>query len=83
MILEAGDLIDWIADRHRLLVAAWAPELHVNLLWERPYAEAFADELHSLMVTTMLAKGTGVDFLKMVARSNWTCPDKVERHWLS
>lgn len=70
MILEAGDLIDWIADHHRLLVAAWAPELHVNLLWERPYAEAFADELHSLMVTTMLGKGTGVDFLKMVARSN-------------
>lgn len=70
LILEAGDLIDWIADRDRLLVAAWTPELHANLSWEHPYAEAFASELHSLMITTMLGKGTEVDFLKMVARSN-------------
>lgn len=70
MILQSDDLIDWIADRDQLLIAAWAPELQTYLSWEPPYAQAFAGELHALMVKSMLGNGTGGDFLKLASRSN-------------
>ncbi len=70
MTLKASGSIDWIADREQLLIAAWAPEIEASLSWAPPFAEAFAGELFMHALSTMLNRGTGVDFLAAVARSN-------------
>lgn len=79
MILEANDLIDWIADREALLIAAWTPELVAALEWDEPLAEALAGELHSAMMTTLLRRGTESNFLKLIAQSGTGNEPKAEK----
>ena len=79
MILAADDLLDWIADRDTLLIAAWSPQIGAALGWDRPFADALAAELHTAMVTTLLRKGDEKNFLGLIARSNTGLDTKVER----
>jgi len=79
MILAADDLLDWIADRGALLTAAWGPQIEATLVWDRPFADAFAAELHTAMVTTLLRGGDEKNFLGLITRSNTGLDAKVER----
>ncbi len=79
MILEANDLINWIADREVLLIAAWTPELLAALAWDKPLAEALAGELHAAMMTTLLRRGTESNFLNLIARSGTGIGPKAEK----
>lgn len=69
MILEAGDLVDWVADRQPYLVAAWSVEIRGALGLEAAYAECAALEWHEAMLTCLLGRGTEHDFKRMVARA--------------
>jgi len=79
MILAADDLVDWVADREALLVAAWTPQLEVALAWEQPFAELLSAELHRAMLTTMLQTGTEKDFVRLVARTNTGIDPRTEQ----
>lgn len=79
MILGADDIIDWIADRQQLLVAAWTTEIAVAAEWDRPFAEVLASELHDAMTMTLLNAAGQRGFLDLVARSNTGLSRLVER----
>ena len=79
MIIPSDDLTDWVADRDKLLIAAWTPELSKALEWETPFAEAFAVELHDAMMATMLKQGTEVNFVKLIARSGTGLDPRTEK----
>ena len=79
LILEAGDLGDWVADREELLVAAWTPEITSALSWEATFAEAMAGELHAAMLSTMLRNGTATNFLGLIGRSNTGLETSIEK----
>lgn len=79
MILGADDIIDWIADRQQLLVAAWTTEIAVATEWDRPFAEALASELHDAMTMTLLNAAGERGFLDLVARSNTGLSSLAER----
>ncbi len=79
MILASDDLVDWVADREALLVAAWTPQIEAALAWERPFAELLSAELHGAMLTTLLRKGTEKDFVRLIARTNTGIDPRTER----
>ena len=79
MILGSNDIVDWIADREQLLVAAWKPEFAVQLSWEPAFAEATASELYAHMLTTLLQEGAEAQFLKFVSRSGLGLDPKAEK----
>lgn len=79
MIIAADDLVDWVADREALLIAAWTPEIATAAEWEKPFAEILAAELHNAMVTTWLNRGAERDFFGIVARSNTGLPARAEK----
>lgn len=70
MIVGAGDIIDWIADRQQLLVGAWTIEINVATGWDSPFAEALASELHDAMTMALLNKAGERGFFDLVAQSN-------------
>ena len=77
--VAANDLIDWIADRDGLLIAAWTPQVMAALNWEAPFAEALAGELHAAMLTTMLRGGSESNFFDLVTHINIGFGAGVER----
>ena len=79
MILSSGPLLDWIADREAQLVIAWTPQLETALGWERPFAEAFAAELTTALITTFLREGDESNFKGVITRSNTGLDAKTER----
>jgi len=79
MIVAADDLLDWVADREALLIAAWTPAIERATGWERPFAEVLASELQNAMVTTWLNGGSERDFLRLVAQSNTGLLTHVEK----
>jgi hypothetical protein len=68
--LGAGDMIDWLADRETLLIAAWTQEIAIQLSLERVLAEVLSAELYNHMLTTWLREGSYENFLKLASRSN-------------
>jgi hypothetical protein len=79
MLVAGDDLIDWIADREMLLIAAWTSEIKAALGWEHAFAEALAAKLHKAMLTAMLTGRTENDFLKIVGGSNTGLPLRDEK----
>jgi hypothetical protein len=79
MALASDDLVDWIADRQALLIAAWTPQIEAALSWDRPFSEVFAGELHNAMHTTLLRGGTEMNFFGVILRSNTGLDEKIER----
>lgn len=66
MIIGAGDLVDWVADRQLGIIAAWAAEFAGILDLSAPFAECLAEEYHDAMMRSMLVQGTERDFAKYV-----------------
>lgn len=79
MIVGAGDIIDWIADRQQLLIAAWSIEITVATGWNSPFAEALASELHDAMTMALLNNAGERGFFDLVAQSNTGLSRLAER----
>lgn len=79
MLVDAPELLDWIADREALLIAAWTPQIAVSLAWDQVVAEVLAGELHAAMVTTFDEGGVEQNFLNLVTRGGSGLPPMIER----